>query len=416
MNKTRQAIEDFLRSCRQPVLCEPGEEAIAVSPETFILSGEDSALRFQAWNEHRNLVRRVVGLKQDARGKLTLEVERFAKRRGTVALVDLDQPVAHDLPRIGARREFRDQFHRFLRRQFPAMKISSLTTEADLEHSLSPAYPRALIRDGSSAWAAIGASPDPFHAEAVLTFGLIWLDYLRRREPQLAIRGLILYLPQSRQKTTCLRLPFLDRNAAHYIAYAYSEPGPHGDPAWETQIDLSDYGNLDTRLDPPRATSALRSPSTPEAMLEYEIRRNIEAIDAELLPDPIYGQVPAFAAINRGILDLVAVDRTGRLAVLELKASQDIHLPLQALDYWMRVRWHLGRGDFGARGYFPGRILRNHPPRLLLVAPALDLHPANKQVLRFLSPEVPVERIGVGIKWKEKLKVMFRSRPCQTQS
>ena len=68
-----------------------------------------------------------------------------------------------------------------------------------------------------------------------------------------------------------------------------------------------------------------------------------------LLPAPIYGQVPQMAGGARGIPDLLAVDRTGRLVILELKASQDIHLPLQGLDYWMHVKWHLERGEFAER-------------------------------------------------------------------
>jgi hypothetical protein len=52
-----------------------------------------------------------------------------------------------------------------------------LTREADLEHSLSPAYPRALLRQGTSGWAAIGFAPDAIHPDGALTFGLIWLDY-----------------------------------------------------------------------------------------------------------------------------------------------------------------------------------------------------------------------------------------------
>jgi hypothetical protein len=92
-----------------------------------------------------------------------------------------------------------------------------------------------------------------------------------------------------------------------------------------------------------------------------------------------------------------------------VKASRDIHLPLQALDYWMRVKWHLERGEFAGRGYFPGVELRADPPRLLLVAPALDFHPSNETVLRFFSREVEVERIGVGIEWRQELRVMFRS-------
>ena len=127
----------------------------------------------------------------------------------------------------------------------------------------------------------------------------------------------------------------------------------------------------------------------PEAWLESQVRSQIEQIDAGLLPTPIYGQVPAFAAVDRGVLDLLAVDRSGRLTVLELKASEDIHLPLQALDYWMRVKWHVSRGEFSAKGYFPGRELSNEPPRLLLVSPALDFHPSNERVLRFFSPGIP---------------------------
>ncbi len=63
---------------------------------------------------------------------------------------------------------------------------------------------------------------------------------------------------------------------------------------------------------------------------------------AELLPelrgDLLYNQVPALSTGDRGMLDLLTLDRNGRLVVLELKADEDLHLPLQALDYWIRVR------------------------------------------------------------------------------
>ncbi len=147
----------------------------------------------------------------------------------------------------------------------------------------------------------------------------------------------------------------------------------------------------------------------PEAWLEAQVRGDIERLDANLLGAPLYGQVPQFAAGERGVLDILAVDRSGRLAIVEVKASEDIHLPLQALDYWMRVKWHLERGEFAARGYFPGMELRADPPRLLLVAPALDFHPSNETVLRYLSRDIEVERVGVGLEWRQELRVMFRS-------
>jgi hypothetical protein len=434
-----------------------------------VLEARGACAQLQAWDHKRNLVRRVSAIEQEARGKLVLRVLRFGKLAGTLELIDRKRAARDNLPLRTARLGFREQFRLFLRRQFPAYKLADLTTEADLEHSLSPAYPRAWLRLGSSAWAAIGVAADAVHPDGVLTFGLIWLDYLRRREPSVATHGLILYLPAGAQKTTCLRLLFLDPSAAQYTAFVYDEQG------LEERIDLSDYGNLGTHLAPYRRSildtpvavtqdaasgiesiergngelsfrvhglefartggsercsalsskrlaqlSRLRSPDAsdrrhplyrrnPEAWLESQVRAHIQKIDASLLAAPVYGQVPAFAAMDRGVLDLLASDNNGRLAVIELKASEDVHLPLQALDYWMRVAWHVKRREFQPNGYFPGQELGTEPPRLLLVSPALDFHSSNERVLRYLSPEIAVERLGVGIEWRKELKVMHRS-------
>ena len=140
------------------------------------------------------------------------------------------------------------------------------------------------------------------------------------------------------------------------------------------------------------------------------MRAQLEAVDAGLRAAPVYSQAPACIGGQRGLIDLLAVDHSGRLAVIELKASQDIHLPLQALDYWMRVKWHLDREEFTARGYFPGVALRKEAPRLLLVSPSLEFHPTTESILQYFSQEVEVERIGVGANWREKLEVMFRLR------
>jgi hypothetical protein len=147
----------------------------------------------------------------------------------------------------------------------------------------------------------------------------------------------------------------------------------------------------------------------PEAWLESRVRSDLEAIEATLQAVPVYGQVPEMAGGTRGILDLVAVDGEGRLAILELKVTQDIHLPLQALDYWMRVKWHLDRGEFSERGYFPGIQLRKEAPRLILVAPALEWHPSNEVILKYVDPPIDIERVGIGLEWRRGIKVMFRS-------
>ena len=123
--------------------------------------------------------------------------------------------------------------------------------------------------------------------------------------------------------------------------------------------------------------------------------------------------MPAFAGGEHGVLDLLAVDRSGRLTVLELKASADLHLPMQALDYWIRVKWHLDRGEFTAHGYFPGVAQRPEPPRLLLVSPSLEFHPSTETLLGYYSPMVEVERVGLGVEWRRGLEVMFRLTGAQ---
>jgi RecB family endonuclease NucS len=62
------------------------------------------------------------------------------------------------------------------------------------------------------------------------------------------------------------------------------------------------------------------------------------------------------AAGERGVIDLLGVTRQGRLVVIELKASEDLHLPLHAVDYWLRVRRHLVEGGFSESRLFPLRV------------------------------------------------------------
>jgi hypothetical protein len=117
----------------------------------------------------------------------------------------------------------------------------------------------------------------------------------------------------------------------------------------------------------------------PERWLESMLRQDVAVIDAKLDPQHVYTQVPAFAAADRGMLDLLSISEDGRLAVIELKADEDLQLALQGLDYWIRVRWHhlqspdyaTGLGEFQRHGYFGGMVLSPEAPRLYLVAPRL---------------------------------------------
>lgn len=148
--------------------------------------------------------------------------------------------------------------------------------------------------------------------------------------------------------------------------------------------------------------------AAPERWLESIVLEDCTRLDAILDPRYIYSQVPALAAGDRGILDLLGVTRRGRLVVIELKASEDIQLPLQAVDYWLRVRRHQRDGDFERYGYFTGINLDPKPPLVWLAAPALRFHAATDTLLKYLSPEISVTRIGLNENWRRGLKIMFR--------
>lgn len=156
----------------------------------------------------------------------------------------------------------------------------------------------------------------------------------------------------------------------------------------------------------------------PERWLETEVKRDVTALDTQLDPSCVYAQVPAFAASDRGMIDLLASTREGQLAVIELKADEDIHLPLQGVDYWSRVKWHHEREEFHSFGYFVSqggtrRRLSAEAPLLLLVAPALHIHPATDTILRYLSPEVNWTLIALDERWREEVRVVFRKRRPQ---
>ncbi len=159
----------------------------------------------------------------------------------------------------------------------------------------------------------------------------------------------------------------------------------------------------------------------PERWLESRLRAGLAELIPGLRGDLLFSQVPALSSGERGMLDLLTLDRSNRLTVLELKANEDLHLPLQALDYWIRVRaLNQDRqptpassqpiSAFERAGYFADTEVSPLPPRLILAAPVLHIHPANEQVLRYLSPEIEWELVALSEQWRSDLKTIHRRR------
>ncbi len=455
-----QAVERFLATASRPYLLEPGEPMLPLVTGCWSCELRSSHVLLQVWDEKRSLSRRIMAAREQMRGRLVLTAQLFGGREGRLELLDLASPHTTEWKRRGAKLVYRERFRRILSRQFPEWRVAELSTEPDLQHSLSPAYPRALLLHGKSAIAAIGAAPEALDVPGVVTFGLIWLDYLRRRDPRLRVERLVICVPEGSEKPVAQRAALLTAPIEIFTC---------SDDDFAVRMDVRDAGNLDSSLErcrhapaavfeageleeipgfeqigrpdgacslrihglefattPARKSAAellaharelsrLRSEpggalnqKDPEKWLESQVRRNLPAVDASLCRNPVYGQVPAFTAGDRGVVDLLAIDHLGQLAVVELKASADIHLPLQALDYWMRVAKHAASCEFMGNGYFPGLSVSPQAPTLLLVAPALEFHPTTEIILGFFAPHIDVRRIGLAADWRRELRVMFR--------
>ena len=90
-----------------------------------------------------------------------------------------------------------------------------------------------------------------------------------------------------------------------------------------------------------------------ERWMQAMVMKDVSQVDVSLDPEHVYEQVIVESGGHHGVLDLLAVTRTKRLAIIELKATENPELPLQAADYWERIRRHQVLGDLERYGYFP---------------------------------------------------------------
>src|SRR5215471_18754115 len=238
----RATIESFLENCREPALLEPGEEMLPLTGGNYALEVRGSRLTLPAWDRTRNWTRRIIDIADATNARLDMTVERFARREGQMFLLDLGRRDGVEMGKKSGRLVFRERFRLFLRRQFPEWPLAEISAEANLEFSLSPSYPRAYLRHGQSGWAAIACPPEG-DAAAVLSFGLIWLAYLRTREQRVAVQGLAVYVPAGRERAVALRLLCLNRDVARFELFTYDQDD------FVVRAEPSDYGNVDTRLE-----------------------------------------------------------------------------------------------------------------------------------------------------------------------
>jgi hypothetical protein len=491
-------LESFLLEAPHPVLLEEGAVLFDFASARYAVSGEGKCV-LHVWSDERNIVRRVLDTERHGRS-LRLSVLRFGKSKPELLEICADSAHRAASTQAAARLQYRQLLARLLAREYPAAKLESVSSKADLERSLSPVYTRAVLRSGQSGFAVLGVNEDETQAaiDASLTFGILWLDHQRQQLAGRAhIQGLKLFVPQGRGEMVSQRMAHLNRDSAKWQVYELNQRA-------ETccEVDICDHGNLATRLvravDPasarerfatshahitalvPDADVSIESAAEikfrlyglefarariqpvpgsfrnsenivfgmspaeytlddstepmfaeltkrltasrhaagshldplyrlcPERWLESLILRDVRSVDARLDEQHVYSQVPAFAASDRAMLDVLATTVAGRLAILELKANDDIHLALQGLDYWARVRWHQQNGGFLRHGYFAGRELSGAPPLLYLVTPVLRTHPATSILLKYLSPAIEWQLVQLDEHWRAGIRVVNR--------
>lgn len=493
-------LEDFLIDHPSAVLLEDGNAVFDFSTARYAVSGDEKCV-LHVWSEERNIVRRVVDAQ--LRGAvLCLNALRFGQSHPHTLEICAVRNRATAASQRAARVQYEHLLQRVLQREYPGSKLEMISSKADLEHSFSPVYTRAVLRNGQSAFAVLGVN----HAEpqasvdAALTFGILWLDYQRQHlAGRFHVEGLMVFLPQGGSEIVSQRMAHLNQTAAKWHIYELDE---HSELCEE--VDFRDHGNLATRLERavdqsfarerfgasiariqalvPQAHVTVESPTEilfrlyglefarariapvsgsfrnqenivfgiggaeyslddsterlfvelierlsasrhpagshkdpiyrlcPERWLESLITCAVGSVDERLDPRYVYSQVPAFTASDRAMLDVLTCTLDGRLAILELKAADDIHLPLQGLDYWARVRWHQHNGGFTRNGYFAGRELSPAPPLLYLVAPVLRTHPATDTLLRYLCPEIEWSLVQLDEHWRAGIRVVNRKR------
>lgn len=145
-----------------------------------------------------------------------------------------------------------------------------------------------------------------------------------------------------------------------------------------------------------------------ERWMQTLVRSDVSQIDLALDPAHVYEQVFTQSAGQHGILNLLCVTRSHRLAIIELQAVENPDLPMQAGDYWSRIRHLQMQGDFARYGYFSGVGLIPARPLVYLVAPALRFYPSTDTLLRLLKSEIEMIRVGLVESWRRGLRVVMR--------
>jgi hypothetical protein len=148
--------------------------------------------------------------------------------------------------------------------------------------------------------------------------------------------------------------------------------------------------------------------AAPESWLEAELRRNITRLDPGLRLAPLYTQFRPARTNGARPIDLLALRQDGRLAVIELKVSEDREHVLQGAAYWLEVEGHRRAGNIARAGLFGEATIADEPALVYLVAPMLRFHRAFEILARQVTKEVEIYRFDINEDWRAGVRVSRR--------
>ncbi|NWG13537.1 MAG: hypothetical protein HXY20_08395 [Acidobacteria bacterium] len=147
-----------------------------------------------------------------------------------------------------------------------------------------------------------------------------------------------------------------------------------------------------------------------ERWLESLILEDVPRLFPELAGDAVYSQIPVYLGSAEGRVDILGVDHTGTLVVMELKVAEDPEMPMQSLDYWGRVIRHNLLGDFQKRGYFSEAGLNRRWPKIYLISPVFSFHDTTEKVISFVDRHIDIWKVAINDDWRCGVRILERTQ------
>ena len=79
---------------------------------------------------------------------------------------------------------------------------------------------------------------------------------------------------------------------------------------------------------------------------------------------------------------------------------------MHCYGWTVRGNWHVEQKSLQCG--LPGVVLQSAPPLVYTISPALHFHPSTHTLLRYLSPDIEIIRIGLTENWRRGIRVVMR--------